>query len=68
MVMQWQATCVGVHARASSFPAAGPTQVFVGSALNKDGVQQLKAWAVEQLPLGPTLYNKVRGWSAGLLA
>ena len=37
-------------------------QVFVGSALEGDdsGVTAIKAWAVDKLPDGPTLYPKVR--------
>lgn len=37
-------------------------QVFVGSALSAedDGVAAIKAWAVDKLPEGPTLYPKVR--------
>jgi hypothetical protein len=36
-------------------------QVFVGSALEGDdaGVSAVKAWAVDKLPEGPTLYPKV---------
>lgn len=36
-------------------------QVFVGSALESSdaGVGAIKAWAVEKLPEGPTLYPKV---------
>lgn len=36
-------------------------QVFVGSALESSdaGVEAIKAWAVDKLPEGPTLYPKV---------
>jgi hypothetical protein len=42
-------------------PKTTPQQVFVGSALSGDdpGVTAIKAWAVEKLPEGPTLYPKV---------
>jgi hypothetical protein len=41
-------------------------QVFVGSALSSDdaGVAAIKAWAVDKLPEGPTLYPKVNFASA----
>lgn len=32
--------------------------VFVGSAKDKRGIDELKAWAVSRLPEGPTLYPK----------
>lgn len=37
-------------------------QVFVGSAKAGTNVAAIKSWAVEQLPLGPTLYPKVTIW------
>ncbi len=37
-----------------------PVQVFVGSAAGRDGIEEVKAWAVSRLPEGPTLYPKVR--------
>jgi len=32
--------------------------VYVGSAMNNEGVEQIKAWAVSKMPEGPTLYPK----------
>jgi GTP-binding protein Era len=45
--------------------------VFVGSAKAGGGeaaVGEVKAWAVKQLPEGPTLYPKVRGGGGGLIS
>ncbi|MCM0606075.1 MAG: GTPase Era [Xanthomonadaceae bacterium] len=33
------------------------SQAFQISALNKSGVEELRAWSLEQLPLGPQYYN-----------
>lgn len=42
-------------------PVSVSPQVFVGSALESSdaGVEAIKAWAVDKLPEGPTLYPKV---------
>lgn len=51
-------------------PYPTPLQVFVGSALEGTdaGVTAVKAWAVDKLPEGPTLYPKVWTHSADLLS
>ena len=38
----------------------GAAAVLPISALSSDGVEAVRQWAVKHLPLGPTLYPKVR--------